>query len=55
MANPTQLAQMAALCTALGQAGGSVGALLTTLLAKGASLPTDPSPRTLATMLRGAR
>ncbi|MET3961670.1 phospholipid/cholesterol/gamma-HCH transport system substrate-binding protein [Marmoricola sp. OAE513] len=54
--NPTQQAQLAAFCGALGSAGGSIGALLTTLLAKGGpSLPTDPSARTLSAMMGAAR
>lgn len=53
--NPAQQGQLSAFCFALGQAGGNIGALLSTLLAKGGSLPTDPSPRTLAAMMGGER
>lgn len=58
-ANPTQEAQLAAFCSALADAGGSLGKVLTGLLTgaglPGGALPTDPSDTSLARMLGAAR
>lgn len=54
-ANPTQAAQISAFCTALANTGGSLGSVLTALVAKGSPMPLDPSPKTLAAMLGGRR
>ncbi|MCZ4500298.1 MAG: transporter substrate-binding protein [Marmoricola sp.] len=53
--NPTQQVQISAFCTALSGAGGSLGSVLTSLVAKGSPVPLDPSPKTLAAMLGGQR